>query len=49
MAAALRAGSDLGPGVAVGLVLGLVALGPGLRRGFLPRLAHPHHHHSVPG
>jgi S-adenosyl methyltransferase len=35
MAAAPRAGSDLGPEVAVGLVLGLVALGPGLRRGFL--------------
>ena len=35
IAAARRAASDLGPGVAVGLVLGLLALGPGLRRGFL--------------
>jgi hypothetical protein len=35
IAAARRAASAFGPGVAVGLVLGLIALGPGLRRGFL--------------
>ena len=35
--AARRAVSARGPGLAVGLVLGLLALGPGLRRGFLLR------------
>ena len=33
--AARRAVTAQGPGFAVGLVLGLLALGPGLRRGFL--------------
>ena len=35
IAAARRAVTAQGPGLAVGLVLGLLALGPGLRRGFL--------------
>ena len=35
IAAARRAVSAQGPGLAVGFVLGMLALGPGLRRGFL--------------
>ena len=35
IAAARRAASAQGPGLAVGFVLGMLALGPGLRRGFL--------------
>jgi hypothetical protein len=35
LVAVRRAASTHGPGVAAGLILGLLALGPGLRRGFL--------------